>query len=387
MNMLKTTVSLLCLAASLPGIAGNSVIIRNALPERRSAEIVEVKGSLLSASDVFSNRDKTPFILVDSKGKEIPYQVTYDGALVFPADVEAKSSATYTLKPGTPAKVESYCYGRLFPERLDDMTWENDKCAYRAYGPALEKSGQKAYGYDIWCKSVSHPVVEERYFKHLHRNMSFHKNHGDGMDVYTVGPTLGAGTAALIDHEGNISYPWGFSDYKVLDNGPLRFTVSLTYPKKAFEGDSVAETRIITLDKGSWLNRTSVNYSGLTKPAKLIQGIVLHKESLGDFTAEKSGKYVSVVDFTDNPNGDNGEIYVGIVSPASSVFDFVPFPKPEGDAMGHVAAVADYSPGEDFTYWWGSGWSSGGIYDEEQWNGILADFSRRQQSPLEIAVE
>ena len=26
--------------------------------------------------------------------------------------------------------------GRLYPERLDDMTWENDRGIYRVYGPA-----------------------------------------------------------------------------------------------------------------------------------------------------------------------------------------------------------------------------------------------------------
>ena len=40
--------------------------------------------------------------------------------------------------------------GRQYPERLDDVAWENDRAAYRAYGPALQEKGERAFGYDIW---------------------------------------------------------------------------------------------------------------------------------------------------------------------------------------------------------------------------------------------
>ena len=44
--------------------------------------------------------------------------------------------------------------GRQYPERLDDVAWENDRAAYRAYGPALQEKGARAFGYDIWTKSA-----------------------------------------------------------------------------------------------------------------------------------------------------------------------------------------------------------------------------------------
>lgn len=387
MNRPYSIVSLLWLASLTPAIAGNTIIIGNNLQDNRKNEIVEVSSELLKDCELFLNRDENPFLILDEAGKEVPYQVTSDGTLIFPATVGSKSTAVYTLKQGAPAHVDTYCCGRVYPERLDDMTWENDKCAYRAYGPALEKSGQKAYGYDIWCKSVSHPVVEERYFKHLKRNMSFHKNHGDGMDVFNVGPTLGAGTAAIIDTQGQITYPWGYEKAEVIDNGPLRFKMRLTYPVKVVDGDSIVETRTLSLDKGDWLNKTTVEYSGATKPLRILQGIVLHKESVGDFTVDKEEKYASVVDFTDNPDGDNGEIYIGIVSPSSEVFDFFPLPQPEGDALGHVGAIALCEVGKPITYWWGSGWSSGGVYDAEYWNELLSAKSRQINSPLTVEVK
>jgi hypothetical protein len=40
----------------------------------------------------------------------------------------------------------AYCYSRIVPERIDDYTWENNRIAFRTYGPEaqrLEEEGQK----------------------------------------------------------------------------------------------------------------------------------------------------------------------------------------------------------------------------------------------------
>ena len=43
----------------------------------------------------------------------------------------------------------------------------------RAYGPALQATGEKAYGYDVFTKRVPEPVVEDRYDGELNRNIYF----------------------------------------------------------------------------------------------------------------------------------------------------------------------------------------------------------------------
>ncbi len=83
------------------------------------------------------------------------------------------------------------------------------------------------------------------------------------MDCYAVGPTLGCGTAALMDGD-EIIYPWCYSTYEILDNGPLRFTVKLEFTPMVVRGDSsVVETRVISLDAGSYLNKTVISYTNL----------------------------------------------------------------------------------------------------------------------------
>ena len=90
------------------------------------------------------------------------------------------------------------------------MAWENDYAAYRAYGPAFGASGGAAYGYDVFTKSTTRPVVPERYFKELVQKVSYHTDHGDGMDVYDVGPTLGGGATAPLGRDGNLIFPGRF---------------------------------------------------------------------------------------------------------------------------------------------------------------------------------
>ena len=213
--------------------------------------------------------DTAQFVIYDEKAQEVPYQLTYDEKVIFPVSIASNASVNYTVQQGTPSMVNAVVYGRCYPERLDDIAWENDRAAYRAYGPALQKSGERAYGYDVFTKSVEELVVEDRYAMepgfcltcgnqsversfgkkeeadNLSRAISYHIDHGNGMDCYAVGPTLGGGTAALMP-DSAIVYPYCYKDYEILDNGPLRFTVKLVFNPLVVKNDSnVVETRII----------------------------------------------------------------------------------------------------------------------------------------------
>lgn len=63
--------------------------------------------------------------------------------------MKANGTATYTIQSGTPDPYNVIACGRYYPERLDDVAWENDLGGYRAYGPALQKRGERGFGYDL----------------------------------------------------------------------------------------------------------------------------------------------------------------------------------------------------------------------------------------------
>lgn len=137
------------------------------------------------------------------------------------------------------------------------------------------------------------------------------------MDCYAVGPTLGGGTAALMP-DSAIVYPYCYKDYEILDNGPLRFTVKLVFNPLVVKNDSnVVETRIIQLDKGSQLNKTTVSYEYLTQATPVAAGLVLHAANPEGYAYDAAKGYISYADPTTNAEAGNGIVYVGAVFPAS----------------------------------------------------------------------
>lgn len=367
-----------------------TVTIANPLAIERTGEMVEIP-----VNDIYTQlnlSDTAQFVIYDEKAQEVPYQLTYDEKVIFPVSVASKTSVNYTVQQGTPSMVNAVVYGRCYPERLDDIAWENDRAAYRAYGPALQKSGEKAYGYDVFTKSVEELVVEDRYAMELDsasraeikalreagkkeeadslsRAISYHIDHGNGMDCYAVGPTLGGGTAALMP-DSAIVYPYCYKDFEILDNGPLRFTVKLVFNPLVVKNDSnVVETRIIQLDKGSQLNKTTVSYEYLTQATPVAAGLVLHAANPEGYAYDAAKGYISYADPTTNAEAGNGIVYVGAVFPASVQTTTQLFEKPVGDALGHVLGISTYEPGNDFVYYWGSGWSKYGF--EKQKTGLI----------------
>ena len=354
--------------------------------------------------------DEEQYIILDAEGNQVPYQITYDDKLLFQVNVKADGEAVYTVAVGEPVEAEALVYGRHYPERVDDIAWENDRTAYRAYGPALQAKGERAFGYDAWVKRVPGLVVEQRYAnelnpdtqaeiarlrkarKHdeadeLYHSVSYHVDHGNGLDCYKVGPTLGCGTSALIQDD-NILYPYCWKEYEIIENGPLRFTVRLTYNPFVVGKDSVVETRIISLDKGSQLNKTVITYAGLTKAMPVATGLVIHPENPTAYALEGDKGYIAYADLTDNVNNGNGTIYVGAVMPGkvneAKAQMFSDKEAKERGALGHVLAISSYKPESQYTYYWGSGWSKYGFDSMEEWTNYLDQYAQILRNPLKV---
>ncbi len=355
--------------------------------------------------------DEEQYIILDAEGNQVPYQITFDDKLLFPATVQAKGEATYTVTVGEPVEAEQLVYGRHYPERVDDIAWENDRTAYRTYGPALQARGERAFGYDAWVKRVPGLVVEQRYATELNEeireqirqlkkarkfaeadelfhSISYHVDHGNGHDCYKVGPTLGCGTAALLNGDA-IVYPYCWKEFEILENGPLRFTVKLTYnPLTVGSNEGVVETRVISLAKGSQLNKTVVSFEGLNQATPVATGLVIHPENPEAYVLEGEKGYIAYADLTDNVDNDNGVIYVGAVMPEkvkeAKAAMFAEKEAKERGASGHVLAISNYKPGSEYTYYWGSGWSKYGFDSMEAWTDYLNRYAQSVRNPLQV---
>ncbi len=404
-------IALFCLACNEPKTV--TVTVTNPLALDRDGEMVEVPMSDISAK--LQMDDTAQITVLDADGQQVPYQLTYDEKVIFPASVKAGGEAVYTIQVGTPVEMDVIACGKYYPERVDDIAWENDLVAFRAYGPALQANGERAFGYDVWTKyNTTEPVVEARYASELnpetkekiaelkqtdpaaadelYKSVSYHVDHGNGLDCYKVGPTLGGGTAALMVGD-TIVYPYCYKEYEILDNGPLRFTVKLVYNPFTVKADtSVVETRLVSLDAGSHLNKTVVSYANLSAPQTVITGTVLHEPD-GAVVADAAAGYYTYVDPTDNVNNNNGKIFVGAAFPAPvKEAKVVLFPEKEknelrGGADGHVIAISDYAQDSEYVYYWGSAWSKADIQTPEAWNEYMAAFAQKVRTPLVVTVK
>lgn len=400
------------LAALLAGCAQRQsvqVTVKNPAGFHRSGEMVEVP-----VDEVFGRlqlADTAQIVIYNEKAEEVPYQLTYDEKIVFPVEVDSCGVSRYLLQEGEPATVNTVVFGRQYPQRMDDIAWENDKSGYRLYGQPLLDTGAQLYGYDIFTKSVPDLVLEDRYALELDslswvrinalraagkqaeadnllRTISYHVDHGTGMDVYDVGPTLGAGVAALMDKAGQLIYPKAYQTYEILDNGPLRFTLKLTFAPQPVNADSsVVESRIIQLDKGALLNKTTVCYDYLNEKTAIAAGIVIHQQHPDGAVYDEAQGFLAYADSTNNARAGHGVIYVGMAFPHPlAAAQVAMFERPVAGAVGHVLGISDYLPGDAYTYYWGSGWSKAGIRDMEAWTEAVRQTAAQVRAPLEIAV-
>ena len=384
------------------------VEITNTLNENRHNEIIEIE--LSEINQALNKNDNQSFIILNDKLEQIPYQITYDKKVIFTLYIEANEKIICHIRKGIPEKYTTYSCGKLYPERFDDLAWENDLVGFRAYGPTLQQKGEKAYGYDLFAKrGTTKPVLGNMYAmetdeiawseimalreidmeasERLRKSITYHTDKGYGMDCYAVGPTLGAGANALLDEE-RILYPWCFKDYEILDNGPLRFTVKLRFTPTNIQGKQVTETRIISLDAGSHFNRTLVSYENLTKTLPLVTGIVLHdKEGLMTWNDQK--EYMTYQDPTTGPNQGRlfiGHIFTEKINNISASYFSEEESKNRNQAKGHLLAETTIDPNSTYEYYWGFGWSRSDIRTYDIWNVHVEDFINRLKHPLKIEI-
>ena len=80
-----------------------TVTITNPLSIDRNGEMVEI--SMAEITGKLQLPDTAQVIVLDENGLEVPYQITYDDMLIFPASVKGDASAVYTIAEGTPQPV------------------------------------------------------------------------------------------------------------------------------------------------------------------------------------------------------------------------------------------------------------------------------------------
>jgi hypothetical protein len=305
-----------------------------------------------------------------------------DGAideLIFQADFEPKQSRTFAIAEaiGRMPPDQSKVFGRFVPERYDDFAWENDRIAFRMYGPTLETVPNETggSGIDVRVKRGGGLVLDEWYKRY--RSGGAHRDIGDGADLYKVGLLRGCGgTAIWLDEK--LHYAKGFRQHKVIANGPIRFIAELTYEPWQVGDRKVWEVKRITLDAGDNLNHFHSTFKS-EGDAELTVAIGLQKHQLpGTSATNREQGWIRYWDPADpEPNGNIG---AGALMDTKQIAEIKDLPD-------HVLILTKTRPGQPVSFWAGAGWDkSGDFADVAAWDAYLQQFARRIASPIKVTL-
>lgn len=352
-----------------------TVSIQNNSALERKAAVVAIPWKIVALQ--YTQIDTTNFVVINSvTKKQVPFQLEHRGLpgiqnLLVQVDVKAKSALSIFIQKGKPETFVAKTYARYVPERKDDFAWENDKIAFRAYGKALENTKEDAFGFDVWVKRTDRLILNERY-----KRNEYHIDHGDGMDYYHVGFSLGAGNMAPYVKD-SIYYSANYRQWKVLDNGPLRSTFQLTYAAWNAGGTNVKATKTISLDAGSQLNRIENIYSfDGDKPLPVVVGIIKRPETGTISLNEQQG----IMSYWEPTHGQDGTTGVGslLTTPVSNMVV----------TNKQILAKTTVKNNVPIVYYTGAAWDKAGkITNAKQWQNYLNNFYQQINEPLIVNIK
>ena len=400
---MKTTRILAALAAALPAIAASAaerltITLQHDLDIARPSETVTVPWSEVNKALPHALVQK--IAVRDASGRVVPHQVTNVapqakdpqnvgiayGELIFQHSFKAgEKSATYTVEKidGVAPVFAAQTFARYVPERLDDFGWENDKIGHRTYGPALAapapagvvKEVLVTSGLDLWFKRVPYMIVDRWYNKgHDH----YHHDEGEGMDMYNVGRSRGAGGTGIWDGK-TLSTARNYAKWKVLANGPVRAVFELSYDSWDAAGVKVAEVKRFTVDAGHYFDQveSTFTFNGVPSLTAAL-GLNRNPADKGQEAVVTTGRAAgSLSQWVEQKS--NGAFGVAVILPSA-----------EGYAQDDLneLVTAPVVSGKPLRYYAGAAWSRGSPFGSKaDWERHIAAETARIKAPLKVSYK
>lgn len=320
---------------------------------------------------IFTVKDK-------SSGKIYLHQVERLGQsnpqnILIQVPIESKGKLDLIVSKEKAPTFPSKTYARYVAERFDDYAWENDVVAFRLYGKALEGRPDDAQGMDYWAKRTENLVINKWY-----KINDYHKDHGEGLDYYSVGQTLGAGDMALY-HNNTIQFTKHYRKHEVLDNGPLRTTFRLTFEPQTIEGQEVSFTKTIRLDAGQNFNKIVVDFKNAhAKKTPIVVGLARRNESNPEVKFDKEDK--TLVYWEPNIQ-DFGRTGTAIILPDQKASYIDTDPK-------QFLLKTEVSNNKPFVYYNGGAWDRAAkITSFDDWEDAVEDYAEQIRKPLKVKLK
>ncbi len=371
-----------------PEAAGLVVAVTSELKADRPSETITLDWKML-ASRLPSLKPDYVTVKDHQTGKQIASQcVDVDGdgdtdELVFQSDFIAREPTRAFIIEASAERatsMESKVFARYVPERDDDFAWENDRIAFRMYGKALEPRLTSS-GIDVWTKRTRNLIIN-KWFKM--GDDAYHKDHGEGLDMYSVKLSRGCGGSGIWDGK-RLHVSRNYKTWKVIANGPVRAIFELTYEPWDVNGVKVSEVKRITLDAGQNLNRieSTLKFDGKNNSLDFAIGVARHKDWKQESDFSKEQGWFSRWENT----GENGFLGCAVlIDPKKITGQTDEEVAGLADEDGNHLVITTAQSGKSVLYYAGAGWDrSGDFRDKAAWHSYLDRFARRLRLPLKIS--
>ena len=363
---------LLCLVRGSGGEKSVHVTVKNPGDIDRKVETIAVS---LRGMGVVADRMGRVVVADEKTGATLLHQIDGDTLLFQSGFMPYEEKEFLITQSGDTGGASPSLVDGRFELPREDYAWENDRIAFRMYGPAL--AAEVNNGIDVWTKRVRYLIVDKWYRASAAAGKdTYHEDHGEGADFFSVGRSLGAGGCGIWLN-GKVQQPGVFSSCRTIHNGPIRVTFELVYSNWNVNGKIITERMRISLDAGENLNRVELvaGSHGLNDSIQLACGLV--KRSNTAASKDEDNRWLGLWGLTvaDTVNGFLG---TGIVSSPSSFIQFA-------EDRDQYLAIGQTRAGEPFVYYAGAGWTrSGDFATESDWKSYLNGFARRLLSPLKV---
>ncbi|CDF79908.1 conserved hypothetical protein [Formosa agariphila KMM 3901] len=367
------------------------ITVKNSLDLPRAFETIEISKSDIQLHtgerfEDFSIQDVATKAILTSQFVDEDQDGTAD-VLLFQPELNPNSEKQFELvKVDGGVEVDStvYCYSRFVPERTDDYTWENNKVAFRTYGPVAQKmvedslpGGTLSSGIDAWLKKVEYSIIDNWYAKNDKDPGYYHIDHGEGLDNFHVGSSRGVGGSAVkVDTSYYISK--NFTDYKTITTGPIRTSFILKYADWDANEKTISEEKHISLDYGNNFSRFEIHVDGTDE---LSVGLTLH-DNKGEITQNVDQGWIA---YWESEYFDS-ELGTAIVAPKGVMTASEYYVTSMKDRSNLYAQLN--VDNNKVVYYAGFAWKESKQYPTKaSWEKYIQEFSEKLNTPLEVSIQ
>ncbi|WP_159018101.1 DUF4861 family protein [Algibacter sp. L3A6] len=363
-----------------------SIVVKNTLDFEKTFETVELSKAFLNVTDL------TTVGVRDAKDGTLQVTQTVDNdgdgtmdEILFQPKIAANSEKTFEIVTITEAeqpKAEELCYSRFVPERTDDYTWENNKVAFRVYGPVAQKmvedgtpGGTLSSGVDAWLKKVEYPIINNWYKKNEERPGAYHEASPEGRDNFHVGVSRGVGGIA-VKADTTYYFSKNYTQWRTITTGPLRTSFYLEYANWDANGKLIKESKTINLDLGNNFSKFTTSIEGADT---IYAGLTLHEKD-GIVTGSDDNGWVSYW----QPHFET-ELATAIVAPKDTFLGYETYDTEQTDLSNAYAELKVTN--NEVVYYAGFTWSESNQFkNSQEWEAYLDMFSKQINTPLEVVL-